>query len=421
MTEASGAHGGELIFVVKFAEAVFQVKMVRIDELLVFMETWRFFLSSGLYVLAVGENKTESPGSLSSIGNDIMLVKILVISHPGNAKTCLADILKSFGPLEFCLMEEVQESQTQSLVFVGFFSIVDQEHQDELEKQTPRVDDMNGVEFQNWFRAHVFKLSTQEFVSEELISLAVGPLQQVRIYSTFMVNGYRFHTKDRALRRKTQNSGVLVKGDVSDIDKEYYGVLEDVYELNYVWNRKVYLFKCHWWDVAHFERGYKVDKYGFVSVNTKRSLNTNEPFVLASQAKQVFYLDDISDPGWLVVVKTNPRDLFDVPQEDKEDDGDGDGVAFDQAYQPIEVDQLNLSNHNEVENEITVTLQRVDVEPQTISQESEKARKKARKNMHTSSEVNFIDDSMVDMSVNEESEEEDSIDDNNTDTDSSKD
>ncbi|KAF7832267.1 uncharacterized protein G2W53_014600 [Senna tora] len=140
------------------------------------------------------------------------------------------------------------------------------EHQDELEKQTPRVDDMNGVEFQNWFHAHVFKLSTQEFVSEELISLAV--------------------------------------------DKEYYGVLEDVYELNYIGNRKVYLFKCHWWDVAHFERGYKVDKYGFVSVNTKRSLNTNEPFVLASQAKQVFYFDDISDPGWLVVVKTNPRDLF---------------------------------------------------------------------------------------------------------------
>ncbi|KAF7844130.1 uncharacterized protein G2W53_001035 [Senna tora] len=170
------------------------------------------------------------------------------------------------------------------------------EHQDELEKQTPRVDDMNGGEFQNWFRAHVFKLSTQESVSEELISLAVVLLQQV------------------------------------------------------------YLFKCHWWDVAHFERGYKVDKYGFVSVNTKRSLNTNEPFVLASQAKQGFYLDDISYPGWLVVVKTNPRDLFDVPQEDKEDDGDG--VTFDQAYQPIEVDQLNLSNDNEVENEITVTLHR---------------------------------------------------------------
>ncbi|KAF7800907.1 uncharacterized protein G2W53_044595 [Senna tora] len=235
------------------------------------------------------------------------------------------------------------------------------EHQDELEKQTPRVDDMNGVEFQNWFRAHLFKLSTQEFVSEELISLAVGPLQKVRIYSTVMVNGYRFQTQDRALRRKTQNSGVLVKGDTSNTDKEYYGVLENVYELNYVENRKVYLFKCHWRDVAHFERGYKVDKYGFLL--------------------------------W-----TNPHDLFDVPQEDKEDDGDCDGVAFDQAYQPIEVDQLNFSNHNEVENEITVTLHRVDVEPQTISQESEKARKKARKktrkNMHTSSEVNFIDDSM---------------------------
>ncbi|KAF7832769.1 uncharacterized protein G2W53_015102 [Senna tora] len=229
------------------------------------------------------------------------------------------------------------------------------EHQDELEKQTPRVDDMNGVEFQNWFRAHVFKLSTQEFVSEELISLAVGPLQQVRIYSTFMVNGYRFHTKDRALRRKTQNSGVLVKGDVLDIDKEYYGVLEDVYELNYVGTGR------------------------YISSSVIGGM-------LLILKEDIRWINMDFDPGWLVVVKTNPRDLFDVPQEDKEDDGDGDGVAFNQAYQPIEVDQLNLSNHNEVENEITVTLHRVDVEPQTISQESEKARKKARKNMHTSSE-----------------------------------
>ncbi|KAF7800956.1 uncharacterized protein G2W53_044545 [Senna tora] len=53
-----------------------------------------------------------------------------------------------------------------------------------------------------------------------------------------MVNGYRFRTKERALRRKTQNSGVLVKGDISDTEKEYYGVLEDVYELNYVENQK---------------------------------------------------------------------------------------------------------------------------------------------------------------------------------------
>lgn len=112
-------------------------------------------------------------------------------------------------------------------------------------------------------------------------------------YSTLMVNEFRFQTKDLESRRKTQNSGVLVRGDDSDSKKEYCGVLEDIYELSYPGNRKVYLFKCHWWNVAHLGKGYKIDKYDFTSVNTRCVLSTNEPFMLASQSEQVFYLNDM--------------------------------------------------------------------------------------------------------------------------------
>ncbi|KAF7800550.1 uncharacterized protein G2W53_045030 [Senna tora] len=63
-------------------------------------------------------------------------------------------------------------------------------------------------------------------------------------------------------------------------------------------------------------RGYKIDKYGFISVNTHCSLKTNGPFVLASQAEQVFYVNDIVDEDWLIFVKTSPRDLFNMPNED---------------------------------------------------------------------------------------------------------
>jgi len=48
----------------------------------------------------------------------------------------------------------------------------------------------------------------------------------------FMVNGFRFHTRDRAIGKKTQNSGVLVRGDDFNSEKEYYGVLEHIYELS---------------------------------------------------------------------------------------------------------------------------------------------------------------------------------------------
>ncbi|XP_016470962.2 uncharacterized protein LOC107793188 [Nicotiana tabacum] len=168
-----------------------------------------------------------------------------------------------------------------------------EEYTSKIESQSSMRAHKNG--FLDWFRARIFVLSPQGRTNDELISLAVGPAPLVHRYSTFVVNVFRFHTKELALRRKTQNSGVLVRVDDLDSNKEYYGVLEDIYELSYVGNRKVYLFKCHWRDAARLVRGYKIDKYGFTSVNIRCALNTNEPFVLASQSEQAFYLDDMVD------------------------------------------------------------------------------------------------------------------------------
>lgn len=183
-----------------------------------------------------------------------------------------------------------------------------------------------------------------------------------------MANGYRFHTKARALGKKTQNSGVLVRGDDLDPQKEYYGVLEYIYELSYVGNRKVYLFKCHWWDVAQ-DKGYKIDKHGFISVNSEYSLTTDDPFVLASQAEQVFYVKDIVDEKWQVVIKTSPRDLFNMPQQDGDNDSHGDCQVLVheevEAYQQLET-ELNELNDNERENDFEVTLQRHGINPQSI-------------------------------------------------------
>ncbi|GMJ07994.1 hypothetical protein HRI_004468600 [Hibiscus trionum] len=45
----------------------------------------------------------------------------------------------------------------------------------------------------------------------------------------------------------------------------------------------------------------------------KKHLRTQEPYILASQAEQVYY---VKDSNWQVVVKTKPRDLYDLPCED---------------------------------------------------------------------------------------------------------
>ena len=124
----------------------------------------------------------------------------------------------------------------------------------------------------------MLELHAQGRAGDELMSLAIGPFKVMNHYSIFMVNGFRFHTNARAMGKKTQNNGVLVRGDCSDAEKEYYGELQDIYELSYLGNRKVYLFKCHWWDMAHKGTGYKIDKFGFTYINIHHSLATNEPF-----------------------------------------------------------------------------------------------------------------------------------------------
>ena len=53
-------------------------------------------------------------------------------------------------------------------------------------------------------------------------------------------------------------------------------------------------------------------------------MKVNEPFVLANQASQVFYVDDLSNKGWHVVRTVLPRDNFDVGEKidgDLEDPG----------------------------------------------------------------------------------------------------
>ena len=95
----------------------------------------------------------------------------------------------------------------------------------------------------------------------------------------------------------------------------FNSVLTEVVELHYLCGNRVILFKCDWWDVINVRRGIKRDDYGYISVNFTRMLYTDEPFVLASQAKQVFYVKDSNESDWYTVVQTQPRDLYQMSRE----------------------------------------------------------------------------------------------------------
>lgn len=70
------------------------------------------------------------------------------------------------------------------------------------------------------------------------------------------------------------------------------------------------LFKCEWCD-ATSGRGVKKDESNYTLVNLSRLTNTgerleDEPYIFASQAEQVYYIEDHSDPDWFVAMRMKP-------------------------------------------------------------------------------------------------------------------
>ena len=75
-------------------------------------------------------------------------------------------------------------------------------------------------------------------------------------------------------------------------DLSFYGVIEEIGLLDYT-AFKVPVFKCN---QVNNNGGVKVDELGLILVDLERKRHKNDPFILASQAKQVFYVQDPENP-----------------------------------------------------------------------------------------------------------------------------
>ncbi|KAK6784226.1 hypothetical protein RDI58_017680 [Solanum bulbocastanum] len=98
--------------------------------------------------------------------------------------------------------------------------------------------------------------------------------------------------------------------DQNPIDGEviYYGAIQDIIEVDYYNFFSVVLFKCDWF---HNE----IDAYGLTRVYFNKSRSTNDPFVLASQVHQVFYVADPIEKDIYYARNKVPVDLYDLEEE----------------------------------------------------------------------------------------------------------
>lgn len=119
---------------------------------------------------------------------------------------------------------------------------------------------------------------------------------------------------------------------------DYYGRLSEIIQIQYsaIPIKRMVLFKCEWFDPTP-NHGIRVHKdYKLVEINHKKKFNKYEPFVLAAQATQVYYVPFSSrrrdKVDWWAVCKVKPRSIIDAPMQDlalQEDEIEQHGIDID--------------------------------------------------------------------------------------------
>ena len=210
------------------------------------------------------------------------------------------------------------------------------EHKNTLRRENPRMIEKNLLilhknTFASWFK---HRIRGDPTASQTIKWLAQGPNTDVVCWKAYDINNYCFHTKSQDAVSTMQNSGVMIVADTVQIPRSgnqssnsvfvsYYGVIDEIWEMMYTTFR-VAIFKCLWVDS---QRGVKTDDFGITLVNFNKLGHKDDPFVMACQVHQCFYIKDPSignrDESWSVVllgkrmhnrVDENQEPTLDIPE-----------------------------------------------------------------------------------------------------------
>ncbi|KAI5352436.1 hypothetical protein L3X38_005327 [Prunus dulcis] len=187
-------------------------------------------------------------------------------------------------------------------------------------RRTKWLQDKHNSTFIQWLR---FKVQSEleednNGVSENLRWLAAGPNMAVPLYRSYLIKGIKFNIKAQDDVRTTQNSGVYLLAQTMQVasakDKNpilsnmgFYGVIQEIWDLDYQ-KFTIPVFRCDWIDSSDLV----VDELGFTLVDLSKIGHRNDQFVLTSQVKQIFFVDDPMHRGWSVVLSMPNREYNDV-------------------------------------------------------------------------------------------------------------
>ncbi|GJW08126.1 hypothetical protein Tco_1570549, partial [Tanacetum coccineum] len=181
-------------------------------------------------------------------------------------------------------------------------------------------------EFPEWFgsqirQRHVDNDKDPEVsTTSELFALACGPTWTPISINSCVVDGVRYVVHSRDERRTTQNSGICAPGPDEEM---YYGQLQEILEFKYLLF-KVVLFRVKWFDTCNQGRKVKrlVLRNNMTQIDCRGEAFKNDQYILVTQVKQVFYLEDKAKPYWRVVEHVNHKKFSDGGVIVVEDDPD---------------------------------------------------------------------------------------------------
>ncbi|CAH9105405.1 unnamed protein product [Cuscuta europaea] len=275
---------------------------------------------------------------------------------------------RPFGATTYVELSQDELNATQWFVFQNCEELEPyfEKHKEELLfGGCENIDKEHKEKFPAWFKKHMHSLYKQEpsRANESLYSLACAPHRCVRKYSGCIVNGVRFLIKDRDTHRKSQNSGIVVEGNHGEEIINFYGVLTEIIQLDYVKDRHVTIFKCEWFDLGRKKAGIRKEG-NITSIRITNKWYENDSYILADQARQVVYINDPKlGVDWRVVQPFQHRHIYDVPEQQNEEKNYDDSVVANEVYQ-----------ENEIEEALEVTLDdiqsmhREDIDPDEIEE-----------------------------------------------------
>ncbi|KAK1663394.1 hypothetical protein QYE76_051553 [Lolium multiflorum] len=211
--------------------------------------------------------------------------------------------------------------------------------------------------FVNWF--HEKGADPNVEMTDELRCVSQGFNRRVHTHEKYDVNGYRFHTEFHQKNRpnaKTINTGVYT-GGADAID--YYGRLKKVYELTFNNTNielKLFVFKCHWFDPHGGMRS--TPSIGLVEVRPSTTYSGADVYIVAHQAKQVYYLSypcqNEELMGWEVVFQVSPHGKLPIPSDDDYNNIDPvtyEGIFYQEEEQfgDLQIDIGLQDLHNDVQ------------------------------------------------------------------------